>query len=592
MSESNAKEVKEASRHLSQTLTFTYCGEKFEGRVGDSIASAMVRNGQLTCRENETGQPRGIFCGMGVCNECQVEVDDEPGVLSCMSSLKSGTRIVTQEQHRHSPIDLSSDDEGIDALEEITFSPDLLIIGGGPAGLSLARSLVADGIRPDSIIIIDERKSLGGQYFKQHQLVTDETGASQSLDAQFREGAELIDAVRESGVRIMQAITVWAAFDHDHIAAYDADHRYIFKPKELVLATGAYERGIPMPGWTLPGVMTTGAAQTLLRSYSVSPGKEVLVSGNGPLNLQMAAELSKQGTKVVVLVESARIFSPLSLALTLALAIISPTMALRGLGYFLTIKRAGIRYISGASVSGFSGQSKVERATISSLNGNINSNRNTNKDAQVMTEVAVDSVAMGFGFISSNELARNLRCDHEIDPITLGLKTKTRMDGRTSQSHIWVIGDSASINGAQVAKLRGTLLATSLLAALTSKRKSIRANLARIRLYRHLLFQRVLWKIYRSPRIFGQFATRETVICRCLSITQGELIDDLREDMTSAGALKRVSRVGMGKCQGRYCAPFAQKLIADQTGVEPDSYSGFAPQVPIKPTSISTIAYS
>jgi hypothetical protein len=226
----------------------------------------------------------------------------------------------------------------------------------------------------------------------------------------------------------------------------------------------------------------------------------------------------------------------------------------------------------------------VERAKISSVDGK--------KNPGVIAELVVDSVAMGFGFISSNELARNLRCDHEIDPITLGLKTKTRMDGRTSKECIWVIGDSASINGAQVAKLRGTLLATSLLHVLTSRRRPLRAALARIRLYRHLLFQQVLWKIYRSPRIFDQFATRETVICRCLSITQGELIDDLREDMTSAGALKRVSRVGMGKCQGRYCAPFAQKLIADQTGVEPDSYSGFAPQVPIKPTSIATIAYS
>lgn len=584
MSESNAKRLREATTDPNDALGFTYCGEKLEAKTGDSIASAMVRNAKLICRENERAEPRGIFCGMGVCNECQVEVNDEPGVLACMRSLEAGAKIVTQEQHRHSPLDPVANQTQGGLQNEITLSPDLLIIGGGPAGLSLARSLVKDGLSPESIIIIDERKSLGGQYFKQRQLKAGESGDAQTLDAQFREGAELIDEVRNSGVRIMQAITVWAAFDHDHIAAYDAKQRYIFKPKELVLATGAYERGIPMPGWTLPGVMTTGAAQTLLRSYSVSPGKQVLVSGNGPLNLQMAAELSKHGTKVVALVESGRIFSPLSILLTLALAVISPSMSLRGLGYFLTIKRAGIKYFSGAAVSSFSGSTQVEQAEISSLHHN--------RKSQVISEVAVDSVAMGFGFISSNELARNLRCDHEIDPATLGLKTKTRIDGRTSRDHIWVIGDSASINGAQVAKLRGTLLATSLLTALTSRRKQLRAILARILLYRHLLFQRVLWKIYRSPRLFDQFATRETVICRCLSITQGELIDDLREDMTSAGALKRVSRVGMGKCQGRYCAPFAQKLIADQTGVQPDTYSGFAPQVPIKPTSIATIAYS
>jgi hypothetical protein len=76
-----------------------------------------------------------------------------------------------------------------------------------------------------------------------------------------------------------------------------------------------------------------------------------------------------------------------------------------------------------------------------------------------------------------------------------------------------------------------------------------------------------------------------------LSITKGEILEDLTSDMRSAGALKRVNRVGMGKCQGRYCSPFAQKIIEDATGSQPDAYSGFAPQVPIKPTTIANIAY-
>jgi hypothetical protein len=168
----------------------------------------------------------------------------------------------------------------------------------------------------------------------------------------------------------------------------------------------------------------------------------------------------------------------------------------------------------------------------------------------------------------------------------------TSLAGKTTKDHIWVIGDSASINGAQVAKYRGRLLAQSLARVLHGKRRYLATLLSRVLLYRHLLFQKVLWQIYRSPRIFDQFVTAETVICRCLSITRATLEADLRDEMNSAGALKRVSRVGMGKCQGRYCSPFAQNLIANLTGSEIDPLSGFAPQVPVKPTSISTIAYS
>ena len=556
--------------------SFRYQGEPLNGVDGDSIASAMVRNAQLICRRNDSGEGRGIFCGMGVCNECVVEVDGTPGVLSCMTALKDGMKISVQDQYRDAP-DFLDDPHGAESaasqLPEEVMDCDLVIIGGGPAGLSLAKEFAR--LSPStSIVIVDERKSLGGQYFKQRQVDDAIT------DAQFEEGKSLIDDVRQSGVRIMSGVTVWAVFDPEHLLGYDGERRYKFTPKELVIATGAYERGIPMPGWTLPGVMTTGAAQTLLRSYSVSPGDRVLIAGNGPLNLQMAAELARHGTEVVALVESGRIFKISSILKTFLLGAISPLMALRGLGYMITIKRARIPYISGAALSSFGGKDRVERTTITALDSMAK-----------IKSVEVDAVAMGYGFIPSNEVARNLGAEHVIDRATRGLKTKTGLDGSTSRQHLWVIGDGRNINGAQVAKLRGQLLATSLAGIFTGKRRRIRGVIQRILLARQLLFQEVLWRIYKSPMILDQFTTPETTICRCLSITKGEILDDLTSDMVSAGALKRVNRVGMGKCQGRYCAPFAQKIVEDATGLQPDAFSGFAPQVPIKPTSIATIAY-
>ena len=110
----------------------------------------------------------------------------------------------------------------------------------------------------------------------------------------------------EAGVRVIPNVAIWGAFGPGYVLGTGPGERWTIRPKRLVLATGAYERGVPLPGWTLPGVLTTGAAQTLMRSNQVSPGMRVLISGNGPLNMQVAAELAEAGVTVVALVELAR----------------------------------------------------------------------------------------------------------------------------------------------------------------------------------------------------------------------------------------------------------------------------------------------
>ena len=562
---------------MSAELTFMFAGRTMVANEGDTIASALIKNNQLAFRTTEENKSRGLFCGMGVCNECTVTVDGKTGVLACLTPVQMGMNIDLQYQYRDAP----NPESEFTQLPEITKACDVLIIGAGPAGLAAAKELAKDNLK---IILVDERKSMGGQYFKQ-PAEKFEIPISE-LDAQFLEGRAIIDAVKKTNIEVITNTKIWGAFDADHLLGYNDENRFVFKAKNLVIATGAYERGIPIPNWTLPGVYTTGAAQTLLRSYQTPVTGRIIVCGNGPLNLQMAAELLKSNANVIAYVDSAKLFSLKNLILSPLLAIISPKLGLRGLGYLAILIRNKVKLISNSVPTKFIGKDLLTDVNINKLNNDL-------PDPTRSTTYKVDSVSMGFGFAPSNEIAKLLSCQLKLDKRTMANVVQSNFAGKTSKKNVWVVGDSAAINGAQIAKYRGRLLALKLLTDLNKAHAltKIEYFFTSISLLRHLLFQKVLWQIFKGPRLVAQLADEETIICRCLNVTVSELHSEVIKDVESAGAVKRITRAGMGKCQGRYCSPVVQELLSTEYKIEVDEFSGFAPQVPIKPTPISVIAY-
>ena len=169
--------------------------------------------------------------------------------------------------------------------------PDVLIIGGGAAGLTAASSLAGSGV---DVVVLDERSASGGQYYKQ-PISPGRLHESLDDDRQIREGAELVTRALDSGARVLPKSEVWGAFAPQEFVAMVDGAPVRVRPRRTIVATGAYERGLPLPGWTLPGVMTSGAAQTMLKSNGEIPGRRILVSGNGPLNMQIAFELVNGG---------------------------------------------------------------------------------------------------------------------------------------------------------------------------------------------------------------------------------------------------------------------------------------------------------
>lgn len=559
-----------------RTVELRYGDRTIRCVEGDSVAAALIDAGVQVFRETRFGDRRGVFCGMGVCHECVVSIDGVPGRRACVTPVRDGMQV---EVGSPAPV---LDGAPPTALVDVELAPDVLVVGAGPAGLAAAVAAAEAGA---DVVLLDERPKLGGQYFKQPSdgLTFDES----QLDPQYRAGRDLIARVRTLGVRVLGATQVWAAFERDEILATDAAMSYALRPRRLVLATGAYERGVPLPGWTLPGFTTTGAAQTLLRSYAVVPGRRVLVSGNGPLNVQVAAELVRAGATVVALAELAHPASParaLDLARMLGAA---PGLVRAGLGYTRTLARARVPLLYRSAIVRAEGDGAVERATVARIEADGRAVPGTERTFEV------DAVCAGFGFLPSNEIARALGCSHRFDEERGHLVAVADRNGRSSVDAVWVVGDGGGVAGARVAQATGFLAgidaARSLGRALPAP-VADEARRARREQRRAERFQRALSRLYAAPRLLDQLAEPDTLVCRCESVPLRALEEAWGSGVHASGSVKRVSRAGMGSCQGRYCGALIAELGARRAGTPLDELGGFAPSPPFKPIAIGSIA--
>jgi thioredoxin reductase len=559
-------------------LTVHYEAQAVPARPGSSIAAALTAAGIRVCRHSDAGD-RGLFCGMGVCGECSIEVDGGPGQLACMSHVHDGMRL--RPQPAAPCADVTRVQEPAPA--EQILRADVLVVGGGPAGLAAAATAAEAGA---DVLLVDDRGGLGGQYYKQPL----DPAAS---DRQHAAGHALIQRVRAAGVRVHSGVRVWGAGGPGRLYAAGARERFELRASRLILATGAYERVVPFPGWTLPGVMTTGAGQSLLRGYQVSPGRRLLVAGNGPLNVQLAAEVVRAGGTVAGLVELARVFRPGRAIEALRMAASAPSLTRDGLGYLARLRRARVPILTGRAVVRVEGDGRAERAVVARLDPD---------GVPVQgSEISfdVDAVCVGLGFMPGNELARLLGLRHRVDPRSGGYVVERSPSGRSSLEDVWVVGDGAQVRGAKVAESAGMLAGAEAAASLagTEAAASLAGGPRRGRDLRavsrhrdrHERFQRALWRAYSAPALFSQLAGPETIVCRCENVTLATIGAATRE-VQSTGALKRLTRAGMGQCQGRFCGFVVTELVAQATGEPVNELSGFAPQPPLRPTQVWVLA--
>lgn len=561
-------------------FTFTYDGEAVDAYPGESIAASLIAADHLTCRETRTGEPRGVFCGMGVCGECSVIVDGRSR-RACMEKAKAGITVERQTALRGFPAAGPDDDTQLRGW--MHRKVEVLVIGAGPAGLAAARAAALSGAQ---VLLVDERFKAGGQYFKQpgDGFEVDET----RIDAQFREGLLLYRSAVEAGVEFCFGATVWGAFPGPQIAIATAAGNQLLSAQRVVVSPGAYERPMPFPGWTLPGVMTTGAAQTMLRAYQTAPGKRVLIAGNGPLNLQVARELDAAGAEVVAVVELSRAPSLRNALQILRMCVTSPALVLDGLGHVLKLARSRVPTVHQHVVLEAYGVERVDSVSIAKI------------DAQgapiagTETHFSVDAVCLGYGFLAQSEIARALGAEHSFVEDTAALTVQRDFVGRSvTAPEVFVAGDARGLGGARVAAAQGALAGAEAARDLgfipdAARQRVLLEN--RRGLARHRRFQNALWSVYAAPVEALALAKKDTIICRCESVTRGDLEGLLAGGVTSIGAIKRETRAGMGRCQGRYCAGLLTQMIRDSGCAVTDEQGFFAPRPPFKPLAIGDLA--
>ena len=358
----------------------------------------------------------------------------------------------------------------------------------------------------------------------------------------------------------------------------------VIRAEQLVIATGAYERPAPFPGWTLPGVMTAGGAQMLVKTMHVRPGRRAVVAGTGPLLLVVANQLHKSGVQVVAVLEAGRpSWSPRAFAKVCG----EWELLKDAWDYWRGLRRAGIPLRFNHTVFEAHGKSEVEAVTYGPVNPETWSP--IHERAQ---KVQADLLIVGFGFVPNVELTELAGCDHEyVHELGGWVPVRTaRME--TTVPGVFAAGDGAGVAGALVAIEEGRIagITAAEQAGMLRSAEADRRRAPSVDRLRSLSGVReVLDDMSHVRAGLSELATPETLVCRCEEVTLSEVRMALEEGARDLQAVKLFTRLGMGPCQGRNCAPSTGMYLCRATGRTPAQVGRINARPPVKPVTLGAL---
>ena len=452
---------------------------------------------------------------------------------------------------------------------------DLAIVGAGPAGLAAATTATRAGLRT---VVIDEQAAPGGQIYRNVESVSKQPAHLQLLGDDYAAGADLVQRFRASGAEYLPLTTVWQIDQERNVYTRSHGRAARIAAKRILVATGAMERPVPVPGWTLPGVMTCGAAQTLLKATGAIPDGRFVIAGAGPLLLLIAAQLVRAGAKPLAVIETGT--NRLTALRHLPGFLTVPAYMRKGLKLIAELRAAGVAIESGARNLQISGDERVREVQYRC-------------HGQLKRE-AVDTVLLHQGVVPNMNLALALRCGYQWDDVQRSFRPTLDAWGNTSVDGVQIAGDNGGIIGAQASVASGALAALETARALgriSAEERDRDARTLRTHLNAHLRARPFLDALYRPAQDAVAPRQPDTIVCRCEEVRAGQI----RKIVTQQGCpgpnqMKSFSRCGMGPCQGRLCGLTVVELIAESRGVSPAEVGYYRIRNPVKPITLGEIA--
>lgn len=452
---------------------------------------------------------------------------------------------------------------------------DLLIVGAGPAGMAAAVTARRSGL---SVRVVDEQPAPGGQIWRSIEAVAATPRAGRLGDS-YLSGAERAAAFRACGALYEAESQLWQIEPGFRAFVTCKGKARILTAQAIILATGAQERPVAFPGWTLPGVLTVGAAQILLKTADSVPEKPVWIAGCGPLPLLYMTQLLAAGGRIAGFLDTTprgRVGAALR-HLPQGLGRLGDLI--KGLSWSLALRRAGVPIIRHVDELRAEGEGRLQRLHYRTQDG---------RDGEAPAEVLL----VHEGVVPNIHAPLALGCaatwhagQHCYVPVLDAW-------GESSQAGIFVAGDGAGIGGAEAAEPRGRLAALRVAARLGRLDESaaeVAAAPERGALSSALALRPFLDALY-APRPQLYAPPDETLVCRCEEVTAGELRARAIEGRPGPNQLKAFTRAGMGPCQGRQCGYAMAHIVAAAQGRSVEEVGFYRVRPPLKPVTLGELA--
>jgi len=444
-------------------LPFYFQKKKIVGEEGDTIASALHAAGVRTLTTSlKYESPRGFFCGIGKCSSCLMRVNGVPNVRTCIAPLKEGILVEMQEKLAELP------DAEFFGEPKKTIDVDVLVVGAGPAGLCAAIESATQGA---SVLIADENQCVGGQLIKQtHKFFgsKQERAGTRGIDIAKELENDLRRLESEGKIQVMADATVIGCYESDKKHRFGVVERCEYKSRlydvrcdAVILACGAMENMLLLPGNDLPGVYGAGAVQTLMNVYGVKPGERVLMVGAGNVGLIVSYQLLQAGIAVDRVVEAAPVIGGYNV-------------------HAAKLRRCGVPIQTSHSIKEVCGEQKVEGAVVVRLDENWK----PIKDSEEY--IKCDTICLAVGLTPSTRLLSQIGVDLEFIPEAGGYVAPHDGSMQTSVKGVYVAGDASGIEEASTAMIEGKIagLASAILLGRSKNKKLLaqyREELAQLR---------------------------------------------------------------------------------------------------------------